>query len=316
MRSKLHRAVATTVATLSLAGGAVFAPAPADAEVAYVNANPCDFSVLIGVRGFTAPSGTGTSAGGHGWTSGGYGDVPQSVVSSYNRNWSWPTYEISLNYDASIVSPIQVWDGAQHLADEINWYANTCAYGPAILLTGHSLGAAVIINLLTNADEYLTEKSRVMVRSVQLYGSPMFYAPGRSWSSGTNYGQGIFAAMSSAASNEAVTASINATFGAGFIEDNCYAEDGYCQSGRALDNVAHNRYANNEAVMGGYSLGERLRVMTRGTPRDGATVEPSAYSLPAPGSGELPNVALITPRNASEYADEIAQMTHILREQR
>lgn len=304
---------------LTLAAAALVASTPANAEVASANAGPCDFAVLIGVRGFTAPGGSGTSAGGYGWTSGGYGDVPQAVVNRYNTVWSDMatnyTYEISLNYDAGGVTPSHVWNGAQRLANEINWYANNCTVGPNILLTGHSLGAAVIINLLVNADDYLTAKARYMVRSVQLYGNPLFYASGRSWSTGTNYGQGIISALSSAASNEAATATINSMFGTGFIEDNCYAQDGYCQAGKALDGAAHNSYTGGAAYLGGYTLGERLIDWSRSAQDDGGDASTPEYTLPAPGSGELPNLAFITPSNAGEYTAEIEQMTQLLEDE-
>ena len=308
IQRRIRRAAASTLAALTVVASALVAAPPASAA----NGGPCDFAVLIGVRGFTAPGGTGTSAGGYGWTAGGYGDVPQAVVNKYNEEFSWPTYEISLNYDAGGVTPSHVWNGAQNLANEINWYANNCTYGPAILLTGHSLGAAVIVNLLVNADDYLTAKARSMVRSVQLYGNPLFYAPGRSWSSGTYSGQGIISALSSAASNEAATASINSMFGTEFIEDNCYAQDGYCQAGKALDGAAHNSYTGGAATLGGYSLGERLIIWSRGAEDDGEAPE---YSLPAPGSGELPNLAFITPSNADEYAVEIEEMTQLLEDE-
>lgn len=298
---------------LSLAAAALVGSAPASAAI------PCGPVVLIGVRGLTAPGGSGTSAGGYGWTSNGYGDVPQAVVNRYNAAWpdlANDTYEISLNYDAGGVAPSYVWNGAQRLANEINWYANNCgSMAPNILLTGHSLGAAVIVNLLTNANEYLTAKARFMIRSVQLYGNPLFYAPGRAWSTGTNSGQGIISALSSAASNEAVTSSINSTFGTQFIEDYCYVQDGYCQAGKALDSAAHTSYSGGAAYLGGYSLGERLIIWSRGAQGDGGDAGTPEYTLPAPGSGEIPNLAFITPSNAGEYTAEIAQMTQLLEDE-
>lgn len=130
---KLSRAAVSALATLALAAASLVASTPANAEVAstpanagvaLANAAPCDFAVLIGVRGFTAPSGSGTSAGGYGWTSGGYGDVPQAVVNRYNTVWGEMatdyTYEISLNYDAGGVTPAHIWNGAERLANEIN----------------------------------------------------------------------------------------------------------------------------------------------------------------------------------------------------
>jgi hypothetical protein len=101
--------------------------------------------------------------------------VPAAVRNVYNQEWpELPTYEISLNYDAGGVTPSYVWNGAQRLANEINWYASHCAGAPNISLTGHSLGAAVILNLLANANQYLTSKARFMIRSVQIYGNPLF----------------------------------------------------------------------------------------------------------------------------------------------
>lgn len=173
----------------------------------------------------------------------------------------------------------------------------------------------MVINLLVNADEYLTAKARGMISSVQLYGNPLFYASGRSWSTGTHSGQGLISALSSAASNQAATASINSMFGTDFIEDNCYVQDGYCQAGKALDGAAHNSYTGGAAHLGGYTLGERLIDWSRSAPNDGGDMRTQEYSLPAPGSGELPNLAFITPSNADEYAAEIEQMTHLLEEE-
>lgn len=139
-------------------------------------------------------------------------------------------------------------------------------------------------------------------------GNPSFYAPGRSWSTGTNSGQGIISALGSAESNEAVTSKINSVFGADFIEDNCYTKDGYCQAGKALDGAAHTSYTGGAAYLGGYSLSERLISWGRSAPERSEAIE---YSLPAPGSGELPNLAFITPSNAHQYAAEIAQISRI-----
>lgn len=143
-------------------------------------AKVCDAGVLfIGVRGTNAPAGSTPSQSGRGWLTGGHGDQIAPLVAKfktqYPYNSDWPTYVESLNYAATSDIFGSALDGAQKLVKELNWVASTCTYMPAIVLAGHSQGAMVIHQALTNTyNGTISAKAKGAIRAVALMGDPQY----------------------------------------------------------------------------------------------------------------------------------------------
>jgi hypothetical protein len=168
-RSRNRLATATLCVAL---GASLVAAAPASADTS----DPCDFGVFIGVRGTDAAPGAGLVHNNRAWTVGGNGDEIV-VMSQYFRTNSAPFYMESLNYPAKggVDYLGSVLEGRNTLIAELNWLATQCGgYLPAVVIGGHSRGAAVALNAFITMPGYpnLTSQARAMVRAVAVFGDP------------------------------------------------------------------------------------------------------------------------------------------------
>lgn len=312
---KLLRKLAVVGVVAGMLAGGVAAAAPASAQTT----NPCAFAVFIGVRGTDAPAGSGKSAGGNGWTSGGFGDVVNQLASKYkSATHPWQAYVVSLNYNASLVdnNPVNIATAAQKLANEVNWYANNCTYGPAVIIAGHSQGAGVVTNMLNNAGSLLTTKARTMVRAVALFGNPGFWA-GRNWnaSSSPKTGGGLYTIGTSAASQNAVTANVNKFF-FGRVQDYCRAKDWVCQAGSAVNNTIHGAYSGVETTTAYNWIASKLTSTARSTgPTDWgdpalSDEQPGVelHLFPEPGDGYFTNPLDLTVENSDVLSSTAWQL--------
>ena len=229
--------------------------------------NQCAWAVMIGVRGTSAPGGAGSTQAGHGWTSGGMGDVVGQFMATYllpSDPWNeYGLYVESLNYPASDAGGYaqSVTAGVQALQAELEWMASHCASPPAVVLAGHSQGAQVILTALAPGSEIkfgggfyptLSAKARSMVRAVVVWGDPT-WKPGQAWNSpdSVTAGQGILArgqASSDYLSSEyrswgwpQGSTSPNPQW-VPKIRSYCYARDWACQAGSPIDNQIHSSY--------------------------------------------------------------------------
>lgn len=181
-KDHLRRRLATMACVVGVAVSALAGVAPATATTA---SGPCEFAVLISVRGTGADGGSGLAHGNRVWTSGGEG--PQlSVLVNNLKGEDFPVYFESLNYPATAGNyESSVQAGAVNLVNELNWLSTACGnYVPAVVLAGHSQGAHVISEALGHAQwpngPTLTARAKAMVRAITFYGDPQ-YATGDTW---------------------------------------------------------------------------------------------------------------------------------------
>ena len=154
--------------------------------------------VVIGVRGTNAPKGSSPTPSGHAWHTGGWGDQIVGIsdhfmtVPPYNDG-EWPTYIESINYPASggIDEPDSVRAGSDQLVAELN-YLNSCSVVPAIVIAGHSQGAEVVDEALSETLG-LPTRIRNQIKAVALFGDPRW---ARGWlfdyQSPAGKAQGVF----------------------------------------------------------------------------------------------------------------------------
>lgn len=137
-------------------------------------ASSCPSWLFIGVRGTNEKAGSGKSRWGHGWTSGGYGEMEQ--VARKLRNDVRATVE-SLNYPASwsgSVGPVY-WNseakGQANLISEVNAVAKSCS-STKIWIGGHSQGAQVVEDTL--ASKKFSKTAQANFRGGVLAGNPTY----------------------------------------------------------------------------------------------------------------------------------------------
>ncbi|MCK2035179.1 cutinase family protein [Microbacterium sp. SSW1-49] len=175
-------------------GVTVSAAGPAAASNA---SSPCNFAVLIAVRGSGEPAGSGLAHSGRVWTSGGMGGQI-SVLANKMKAEAFPTYFESLNYPATVANyQGSVSAGAATLINELNWLATACGnYLPAVVIAGHSQGAHVISDALGGGlwpnGPSLSTKAKQMVRAVTFFGDPQYW-PTEAWNAPYSpSGYGVF----------------------------------------------------------------------------------------------------------------------------
>jgi hypothetical protein len=227
---------------------------PSPAQAAY--GNMCDYAVVIGVRGTDAAPGKGSLHSGRLYSDGGFGTEIQPLINQLRRD-VFPYYHHALNYPAAGGTGYidSVNKGRSRLIAELNYVANSCGkIKPAVVLAGHSQGAAVVLAALIDdgtSSGNLTSKARAMIRAVAVYGDPLFKksqamnAPGAQ-----DQKNGLLGARPSA-----WTTQLNQLRYVGWpmggtkagwvqiIRSYCYAGDLFCASGtgsKAID--IHNSY--------------------------------------------------------------------------
>jgi pimeloyl-ACP methyl ester carboxylesterase len=150
---------------------------PSPAQAAY--GNMCDYAVVIGVRGTDAAPGKGSLHSGRLYSDGGFGTEIQPLINQLRRD-VFPYYYHALNYPAAGGTGYidSVNKGRSRLIAELNYVANSCGkIKPAVVLAGHSQGAAVVLAALIDdgtSSGNLTSKARAMIRAVAVYGDPLF----------------------------------------------------------------------------------------------------------------------------------------------
>ncbi|MGN8552898.1 UNVERIFIED_CONTAM: cutinase family protein [Microbacterium sp. SLM126] len=138
----------------------------------------CDFGVFLSVRGTDATAGSGTNHSGRIYGSGGHGPQISPLVTKMVQSYM-PMFIGSLRYPATGGSTYgqSVRTGRDILVTELNWIATQCGgYLPATVLAGHSQGAHVILDALTDTlvGPNLKPGTKMMIRAVVLYGDPTF----------------------------------------------------------------------------------------------------------------------------------------------
>ncbi|WP_148286275.1 cutinase family protein, partial [Curtobacterium sp. B8] len=138
------------------------------------SASGCPSWLFIGVRGTNEPAGSGRTRWGHGFTSGGLGEMKQ--VAQKLKNDQHATIE-SLDYPATwsgVVGPAywnSVAAGVQALASEVNAVASRCS-STKLWLGGHSQGAHVVEN--TIAKRVFSQRAVANFRGAVLAGDPTY----------------------------------------------------------------------------------------------------------------------------------------------
>ena len=170
------RRVFAGLAALTMSGGiAITAAAPAQAAW---TSNPCTYGVVIGVRGTDAAAGSGTQHSGRLYASGGWGPQFDSLMNNIGAS-DIPMFRAGLVYPAGGADYFSSVDiGAMNLVNELNYLSTACGvYAPAVVLLGHSQGAAVVLKALADpvvGAGSLTPAAKAMIRAVIVYGDPQF----------------------------------------------------------------------------------------------------------------------------------------------
>lgn len=206
----------------------------------------CNSPIFIGVRGLTAPGGSGKSEDGYGWTSGGMGDV----VDATRKNWvartsvlGVKTLTLSLNYNSSVIgmNAPNLDAAATKLASMLNYYARKCGpVLPAVYIAAHSMGAAVVTIALNKSA--MTPQARTMIRGVALFGNPYYWGKDRLWNDSLSpkSGFGLWTL-----NNSGIAKNISSGIWSVYqnrVQDYCLAKDYVCQDGQAVDNTVHSSY--------------------------------------------------------------------------
>lgn len=214
-------------------------------------AEACPAVSFIGVRGSFEDAGTGTSASGQSYQSGGFGGQVSALIETIRLTHDdLPMNTYGIKYPASVVPggdyPNYVASkdaGAKALIAEMNYQAAAC---PAtnIWLSGHSQGADVIGQVLsTPTSNQLSTRAQQVLNGVVLLGDPT-YQPGERINSADNDApaSGILATRRTAGSMDGWTGN-SAGFGAiPLVRSYCYAKDIICQAGSASGTGPHNSY--------------------------------------------------------------------------
>jgi hypothetical protein len=175
-RASRWRRLLAGIAALTMSGGiAITAAAPAHAAW---TSNPCDYGVVIGVRGTDAAPGSGTQHSGRLYASGGWGPQFDSLMNNIGAS-DLPMFHAGLVYPAGGADYFSSVDiGAMNLVNELNYLSTLCGvYAPSVVLLGHSQGAAVVLKALADpvvGAGSLTSAARAMIRAVIVYGDPQF----------------------------------------------------------------------------------------------------------------------------------------------
>lgn len=197
------------VATNPTAAQTGAAPASDQATLDAVTASDtprrCGLADLLVLRGTLAPGGKlGVSGDGYTWKNSsqtaspsvkdGYGNPgnPEfNLVKAIRRNNPKKIYTEAIDYPASLVYAASVRAGASALIGEMNNIAKECP-GTLIILAGHSQGADVIGEVLTDDYSRVHTQSRVSFVGAALVGNPTYWHGEKIDAAGNGSQDGIF----------------------------------------------------------------------------------------------------------------------------
>lgn len=223
--------------------------APASA----VYGNMCDYGIVIAVRGTDAPAGTDVFHDGRIYANGGWGAEILPFINMIKSD-PFPYYYHGLVYPASGGAGYasSVAQGRTNLVNEMNYVAGACgAVSPAVILIGHSQGAAVVRSALVDFGAgyvNLTAQARFAMRAAVLFGDPNYKPnqPINSPDAQNQYG-GVLGTMP-----DSYWQQINQnylSYGSPRIRSYCLAGDAFCASGTGANALSiHNSYGALEAI--------------------------------------------------------------------
>ncbi|MBT1631460.1 cutinase family protein [Curtobacterium flaccumfaciens] len=255
-RSTIHARL-RTIAGVTL--GAVLAIGPAVTFTATADAaEACPAVSFIGVRGSWEDAGTGTSASGSSYQSGGFGHQVSAIIEDLRLvHPDLPMNTYGIKYPASVTPAFEDASylsskdaGAKALIAEMNYQAAACP-ATSIWLAGHSQGADVMGQVLsTPTSNQLSTRAQQVLNGVILLGDPSYRTTERINSEmNTGKGAGLTARGRTTGSMDGWTGD-SFTYGAiPLVRSYCYTDDLICQAGSTVDTGPHNSYNQDEALL-------------------------------------------------------------------
>lgn len=142
------------------------------AQAALTTAN-CPGLSVIAVRGTDVPAPSGTARNNRVWEGAGYGPVLSRLV-TYYKNSPLNVNAMGLKYPANggtdYIASVNA--GVGNLVREINWIASNCPTSSRIVLIGHSQGAQIIGDALSNGQ--ISAGGNARIKAAALFGDPAY----------------------------------------------------------------------------------------------------------------------------------------------